>query len=220
MKLQCRFDRGALARQPVVVDAGATAGPAGRAAAEQRRAQGRGRRGIGYAHFADDQQVAIVRHRVAAGIDRVEEIFGVHRRRNREIARRPFEFERNHVEFGAGQRGELVDGGAAGSKIRHHLRGDLRRIGRDAARGDAVITGEHRDRDPLQSRRGVLLPSRPPDRQFFEAAEAARRLGQVLLPPGCGAGGVRIARGQSATELAYVIEAVKPHAISLQRHLK
>ena len=103
MKLQRRFDRGALARQPVIVDAGAAAGPAAGAAAEQRRAQHRGRRGVGNAHFADDQQIAILGHRAAAGVDRVEEIFGVHRRGHREIARRPLEFERHHAQFGAGR---------------------------------------------------------------------------------------------------------------------
>ncbi len=84
--------------------------------------------------------------------------------------------------------GDLVDGRAAGGKIRHHLRGDGLRIGRHAARGDAVIAGEHRDRDAIEPRRFASLPLRQPDREFFEAAEASRRLGQILLPA---RGGIR-----------------------------
>ena len=39
------------------------------------------------------------------------------------------------------------DGGAAGGKIRHHLRRDGGRIGRDPLRDDAVIAGEHQHVD-------------------------------------------------------------------------
>ena len=101
--------------------------------------------------------------------------------------------------------GDLVDGSAAGSKVRHHLRGDSLRIGGDAARSDAVIAGEHGDRDAIEPRIFARLPLRQPDREFFEAAEAARRFCQILLAL-CGHIGESLfAAGQVATEGADVV---------------
>ena len=57
---------------------------------------------------------------------------------------------------GAGDARELIDGGAAGGEIRHHLRRHLGRIGRDAVRRHAVIAGEHQDLDLLE--RGGAWP--------------------------------------------------------------
>ena len=129
----------------------------------------------------------------------------LHRRGFGEIARRPFEFDRHHAQLGGSGFCDLADGRAAGGEIRHHLRGDRRRIGRDAARGDAVIAGEHGDGDALQTRLLAALPSREPDREFFEAAEAARRLCQILLAV-CGhVSESLIAAGQVATEGADVV---------------
>jgi hypothetical protein len=200
MEIQCRLDRRALARQPVVVDAGAAAGPARRAAAEQGRAQRCRRRRVRNAHLADRQQIAIVGHGAISGIDRFEVLIRAHRRAFREIARRTFEFDRHYAELGGRRFCDLVDGCTAGGKIRHHLCGDGLRIGRDAARGDAVIAGEHGDGDPLQPRHLAALPLRQPDREFFEAPEAARRLCQILLPL-CGhVSESLIAAGQVATE--------------------
>ena len=78
----------------------------------------------------------------------------------------------------AGGAGELIDRGAAGGEIRHHLRRDFGRIGRNALRGHAVIAGEDQNLDAVQPRRRVALPMRQPGDQIFEPAEAARRLGQ------------------------------------------
>ena len=86
----------------------------------------------------------------------------------------------------AGGARELVDGGAAGGEIRHHLRGDLGRIGGNAARGDAVIAGEDQDLDLVEPRRRVALPVREPGDELLEPAEAARRLGQRVLALGDG----------------------------------
>ena len=83
VKMQAGLDRRALARKAAIIDAGAAAGPASRAAAEQCGAQHRRRRGIGDAHLADRQQVAILRHRAVADIDRVQEFIGIHRGRHR-----------------------------------------------------------------------------------------------------------------------------------------
>ena len=104
-----------------------------------------------------------------------------------------------------GKSGELVDGCAAGGEIGHHLRGDRCRIGGHAARGDAVIAGEHGDGDAIQPRLLAALPLRQPDREFFETAEAARRLCQILLPLRGDVGESPIAAGQVATEGADVV---------------
>ena len=134
-----------------------------RAAAEQGRAQHGRRRRVRDTHLADRQQIAIVGHGAIAGVDRFEKLVRVHRRGFGEIARRPLELDRHHAQFGGSGFGDLVDGRAACGKIRHHLRGDGRRIGRDAARGDAVIAGEHGDGDAIQPRqfRGpAIAPAR------------------------------------------------------------
>ena len=63
-----------LALQAGIVDAGAAPDPAGRVAAEQRRRDGGGRRGVADAHLAEAEQVGVARHRVVAGRDGGEEI--------------------------------------------------------------------------------------------------------------------------------------------------
>ena len=73
MTRERRIDDGALARQAVLVDAGAAAGPARAAAAEQGRRDGRGRRGVADAHFAEADEIAVRRDRVVAGRHRGEE---------------------------------------------------------------------------------------------------------------------------------------------------
>ena len=96
-------------------------------------------------------------------------------------------------KLGAGGAGELIDRGAAGGKIRHHLHRDLGRIGGDALRGDAVIAGEHQHLDAVEPRRRVALPMRQEGDQILQPAEAFRRLGQHVL-----ALGHRGARGRMA----------------------
>src|SRR5262249_14707815 len=90
---------------------------------------------------------------------------------------------------------ELVDGGAAGGKVRHHLRRDGGRKGRDALRGDAVIAGEYQHVDALEPGRAAL-PAREPGDQLLEPAEAAGRLGQLRLAGGDGGGSGLVARRQ------------------------
>jgi hypothetical protein len=68
-----------------------------------------------------------------------------------------------------------------------------------------MIAGEHGDGDAIQPRQFPALPLRQPDREFFEAAEAAGRLCQILLPLGGDGGESRIAAGQVATEGADVV---------------
>ncbi len=71
---------------------------------------------------------------------------------------------------GAGGARKLIDRGAAGGEIRHHLRRHLGRIGRDASAGHAVIAGEDKNLHAVQSRRRVALPMRQPGDEIFEPA--------------------------------------------------
>ena len=69
-----------LRAKPVLVDAGAAAGPARAAAAEQSRRDRRRRGGIADAHLAETDEIAVRRHRLIAGRHRGEE-FGFAERR-------------------------------------------------------------------------------------------------------------------------------------------
>ncbi|GCC47863.1 hypothetical protein chiPu_0031946, partial [Chiloscyllium punctatum] len=168
MYFQRGIDRGALAQQAGIVDAGAAAGPARAAPAHQCRAQRRGHRGVGDSHLADHEQIALLRHRAPPGVERDQEVGAIHRRRHREIAGRPREFERLDAQFGAGELGDLVDRGTACGEVRHHLRGDLGGKGRDAALGDAMIAGEHGDRHVVEPGEFAPLPARQPDRDLLQ----------------------------------------------------
>ena len=65
---------------------------------------------------------------------------------------------------------ELVDGGAAASELRDHLRGDLRRKGGDALRRHAMISGKDEYLDALEVRRA--LPRQSPSHSTSSAAQA------------------------------------------------
>ena len=123
-------------------------------------------------------EIGLGRDRVVAGRHGGEELGLVHRGLLGEIRRGLIEVERDDAELGAGKLRELVDGGAAGGEIRHHLRGDLGRIGRDALRGHAVIAGEHQDLDSAEPRRVACPAKARAMHDRFEPAEAARRLGE------------------------------------------
>ena len=99
----------------------------------------------------------------------------------REIGARPIERKRNNPKRRGRTPRQLIDRGAAGGKVRHHLRRYFGRIGGDAAFGDAMIAGEHHNLDLLQSRRRAPLPVREPADQVFQPAQTARRLGQRRL---------------------------------------
>jgi hypothetical protein len=131
-----------------------------------------------------------------AGRKRIEEFLLVHRRRHGEIRRGAVEIERHDPQIGAGAARQLIDRGAAGGKVRHHLRRDLRRIGRHALRDDAVIARKDLNVDPIEPRRRATLPSRQPGDDAFQPPEAARRLGQLRLARRHGGGGRRIAGRQ------------------------
>ena len=62
-----------------------------------------------------------------------------------------------HLEHGAGDSTELIDSGAAGAEIGDHLGGDFGGEGRDPARRDAMIGGEHEGLNILPARRVAEL---------------------------------------------------------------
>ena len=197
-------DHGALARQAVFIDAGAAAGPTRAAAAEQSRGDGRRRRGVADAHFAEANQIAVRRHCVVAGRHRGEEFPLAQRRLLGEVGGRRFERQRNDAQFRAGAVRKLVDRGAAGGEVRHHLRRHLGRIGRNALFGHAVIAGENQNLDVIEPRRRMALPMRQPGDEVFEPAEALRRLGQDRLALGDGGAGRRMPARQVETGRAQV----------------
>ena len=130
------------------------------------------------------------------GGDRFEELPLLHRRRYGEIGGRAVEIESDHAELGFGHARELIDGGAAGGEVRHHLRGHLCRVGRHALRRHAVIAGEDEDLDRLEARRASALPAREPSDRLLETPQASRRLGEAPLARRDAGGRIVIARGQ------------------------
>ena len=193
MTRQSSINRGALAGESLIVDAGAAARPARPAAAEQRSRDGRRRRGVADAHLAETDEVGIGRHGVVSGRDRGEKRALVHGRGLGEVRRRPVEVERNDAQLRPGHTGELVDGGAAGGEIRHHLHRHGGRKRRNPLRHHAMIAGEHQHLDAIELRRMPRLPAREPGDELLEAAEAGGRLGEL---------GIARSRGRSRSIIA------------------
>ena len=142
----------------------------------------RGRdRGVADAHLAEAQQVGAARDRLHAEGDGGRAAGLVHRGLARDVERRHFEREFEDLEPEAGLRADLVDGRAAGREIRHHGGRHRGRIGRHAARRHAVIAGKHRNERTVDRGLGRALDGAEPDRQVFQAAERARRLGKIEI---------------------------------------
>ncbi len=191
-------DHLALALEAGIVDAGAIAGEtrAAAAAAEQSRRHGRGRGGVADAHLAQHHEIGVGRKRLIARRDRGEKFRLAHGRCHGEIRGRLVERQRDDAKLGARLACQLIDGGAAGREIRHHLRRDLGGIGRDALRGDAVIAGEYEDLDLAEPRRASPLPEAEPGHGLLETAQAPRRFGQRAFAARHRGGGVRVALGK------------------------
>ncbi len=102
----------------------------------------------------------------------------------------------------------LVDRGAAGRKVRHHLRRDSGRKGRNAVHGDPVIAGEHQHVDVLDPRR-IAAPSGEPGDHLLQPAETAGRLGQLGLPRHHGRRRRTVAFGQLKAGLAQFSQRTK-----------
>ena len=167
------FDRGRLARQPLIVEPGAAPRPARCRPAVKRRVD-RGRdRGVADAHLAERQKVDAAGDRLHAERHGGGASGLLERRPFGDVARGHIEREIEHLEAKLEGRADLVDGGAAAGEIRHHLLRDARREGRDALRHDAVVAGEHRDERALNLRRRAALPGGKPFCDGLEAPEAA-----------------------------------------------
>jgi adenosylcobinamide-GDP ribazoletransferase len=171
-------DCGLLAGKARRIDPGAPPGPARSAATKQRRRNGGRRGGVADAHLADTDEIGVRRNRIRAGRDCRQESRLVQGRRLREIGGGLIERERNDLETCAGKARQLIDGRAARGEVRHHLGGDLGRIGRDPLRGHAMIAGKHQHIDAIEARRAPALPKGEPADEILQAAKAAGRLGE------------------------------------------
>ncbi len=174
---EAAIDDVALARESRLVDAGAASRPARAAATEQRRRDGGRRRRIADAHLAEADQVTLRRHGPIASRHGGEKFVLAHGRLLGEISRRLIERERRNAEGGTHTARQLIDGGAACGKIRHHLCGDFGRIGRYTLPRDAVIAGEDENLDAIEPWWRKALPQRQPGNEVLQPAEAFRRLG-------------------------------------------
>ena len=201
-----RGDRFALGGERRADDAGAGSGPRRRLAAEQTHAQ-RGRDGrVADPHLADRQRVdpRLDRHH-AVGNGAGAFLFA-HRRRLDDVGGRRFEVHLVDPQVGIDHPAQLVHRGAAGDEVLHHLRRDRGRIGRDAARRDAVIGGENDGAGMVEARRVPTLPGREPGRQLFEPAERAGRLGQLAFAGRRGGAGIEIGSRQMGQQGADLIQ--------------
>src|SRR5262245_22187499 len=114
------------------------------------------------------------------------------------------EVERDDAKLRSRDPRELIDGGAAGSEVPHHLRRDLGRVGRDALHGHAVIAGEDENLDLVEAGRITPLPKPEPFDHLLEAAEAPRGLGQHALAEGYTSGLFGMTAGEIETGRAKI----------------
>ena len=77
---------------------------------------------------------------------------------------------------------EHIDGRAAAQEVGHHLRRDFLRIGRDARARRAMVARKHGDAWAREHRHGTALQQADLQREGFEPAEAATRLGAAVEP--------------------------------------
>ena len=182
------------------------AGPHFRVAAEQPAAQRRRCGGVADAHLAERQHVdpRLDRHHPVG--HRLGAFFLAHRRLDDDVAGRRVEVHLIDLETDVEDAAELVDRGAAGDEVLHHLRGHRGRIGRNAARGDAVIAGEDQGARMVEPRRVPRLPGGEPDRQLLEPAESAGGLGQLRLAGRRRGAGLEIGARQMGQQRADLIQ--------------
>jgi len=139
------------------------------------------RRGIADAHFAQANKIAVGRHRLVTRRNRGEELALRKSRPLGEIGSGILERKRDDAQLRAAGARKLIDRGAAGGKVCHHLHRHLGRIGGNALFRDAVIAGEHQDIDAFETGRCMALPMRKPSDDIFQAAEAVRRFRERRL---------------------------------------
>ena len=116
------------------------------------------------------------------------------------------EIEFVDAQVGVDGGGELVDGGPAVEEVLHHLLRHFRRIGRNAALGDAVGAGEHRDPGPFDARMGAALPAGQPFGDLLQAAQRARRLGEFGLAAHHFGPGGEVGTGHFPQDPAHFVE--------------
>jgi adenosylcobinamide-GDP ribazoletransferase len=177
----CAFDRRDFARPTGIIDAGTTADPIPGTAAIERAVDRRRDGGVADSHVAWDEQIGPIGNRLHAKGERAGCLPLVHGRVAGDVARRHVEGEFEDFQAEPERGADLIDRGAAGGKICHHLARDLGRIGGDALRHDTVIAGKHRDERPVEGGHVPALPAGEPGDQFFEPPERARRLCQLAL---------------------------------------
>ncbi len=185
--------------QPGVVHPGAAADPAGAATAQQRRAQRRRRGGVADAHLAHHQKIGLWVHRGPAGLQRLQQLCRAHRRGLGEILGRAVQIQRMHIHPRASKLGKLVDRSAAMFEVQHHLRGHLRREGRNPLRRHAVVARKDDHLRRLDVGTVAAAPARVPDRQVFEPSQGPRRLGQLAIALLCSGPGSAIGGGGGDT---------------------
>lgn len=134
----------------------------------------------------------------------LEKLNLVHGRPQGEIGGGTIEVERDDAKLGARRARELIDGGASCREVLNHLRRDLGRVGRDALRRHAMISGEDKNLDVLKARRAPPLPKTEPCNRLFKTPEASRRLGERSLAAGDLGGGVRVTAGKIKTGRAKI----------------
>jgi hypothetical protein len=206
MERESLGDRVALAGEPVVIDAGAGADPVGRIAAEQGGEDGGGDGGVADAHLADGEKVDAAGGRFHAEGHGGGAIALAHRGVLGEVGGRLLERQVVDLEAEVVGEAKLVDGGAAAAEVLDHLRGDRRRIGRDALRRDAMVAGEDRDQRAVDRGRAPALPGGEPFGDLLEAAEGARRLGEHRVAGANLRHRIGIRAGHGAEERADVVE--------------
>ncbi len=165
-----------------LINAGAASNPVLRRAAEESVAKRRSAGGVGDSHLAQGHDVESVLDRHHAVGHGARAVLLAHRRALREVLRRLVERHLVDAQVGVGEAGKLVHRRPAGDEVLHHLRRHLRRIGGDAARGDAVVAGEDRDARALHGGFGPPLPGGQPDRDLLQPAERTGGLGELGLP--------------------------------------
>jgi len=122
-------------------------------------------------HFAHSQQFHTGFNRHHPVGDSLGAVIFAERRALGKIGCRRFQRHFVDAQIGIGQFGELVHSRPTGHKVLHHLRSNLGRKGRDATRGDAVITRKHRDTCMGHVGRMTFLPHGNPFGDFLQTAQ-------------------------------------------------